>query len=176
MYGDGVAVDDRGRLLELRPQHRFSGRALRLYGPFLDSVSMIVRREALPARPWDASLRIVMDWDLYLHLLSAGRRFDYVPYPVGAYRRHASQASRRPRRHETIVVRERYAIPSARWNQRGGRALHRLRKLTAGSYGRQLRARSLRGRDLRWFGLDEEGLDTFRILLDRCYGGKAKGR
>ena len=173
MYGDAVAVDARGSLLDLRPQHPFSGSILRLYGPFVDTVSMIVRRAALPERPWDEFLRIVMDWDMYLNLMSSRAVYEYVPYPVGAYRRHPGQASRQPERHETTIVRERHGIPSARWTQRGGTALHRMRKLMAGSYARQLRARSLRGRDLRWFG-SEEGLATFRVLLDRCYGQSAE--
>jgi glycosyltransferase involved in cell wall biosynthesis len=175
MYGDCVAVDDRGRLLDLRPQHPFSKRILRLYGPFVDTVSMIARRVALPERPWDESLRIVMDWDFYLNLTSSRAVFEYVPYPVGAYRRHPNQASRQPGRFEDIIVRERHGIPSANWTRRAGVVLHRMRKLTAGSYVRQLRARSLYGRDLRWFGREEE-LATSRALLDRCYGLNAEAK
>jgi hypothetical protein len=110
-----------------------------------------------------------MDWDLYLGLASKGASFHYSAYPVGAFRRHEDQASAKRVRPETRDVRARYAIPTARRYRRAGRVLHRMRKLAAGSYGRQLRARRFRGRDLRWFA-DERGADTFRLVLDHCYG------
>jgi glycosyltransferase involved in cell wall biosynthesis len=169
VYGDCITVDREGRMLGLRPQHPFSPLILRLYGPFLASVSVIIRRSMLEADPWDPSLRLVMDWDLYLGLASKGASFHYSAYPVGAFRQHEDQASSKRVRPETRDVRARYAIPIARWYRRGGTALHRMRKLAAGSYGRQLRARSFRGRDLRWFR-ERDGSETFRLLLDRCYG------
>jgi hypothetical protein len=142
---------------------------LRLYGPFLPSVSMVVRRTMLDERPWDPSLRIVMDWDLYLGLASKGASFRYVTYPVGAFREHADQASAQPGTQETRDVRHRHRIPSGRWHRRGGAALHGIRKLAAGSYGRQRRARAFQGLDLRWFDT-RESAENFRAFLDRCYG------
>jgi glycosyltransferase involved in cell wall biosynthesis len=170
VYGDGIAVDREGRMLSLRPQHPFSPLILRSYGPFPDSVSLIIRRSMLDEDPWDPSLRVVMDWDLYLGLAAKGASFHYVPYPVGAFRQHDDQASARPGRPETGDVRERYAIPTGRWYGTLGTVLHRLRKLTAGSYDRQLRARRFHGSDLRWFDKGS-GANTVRLLLDRCYGG-----
>jgi glycosyltransferase involved in cell wall biosynthesis len=169
VYGDCVTVDRESRILGLRPQHPFSPMILRLYGPFLASVSVLIRRSMLGVDPWDRSLSVVMDWDMYLGLASKGASFHYVPYPVGAFRRHEDQASAKRVRPETRDVRERYAIPRARWYRKAGTGVHRIRKLAAGSYGRQLRARSFRGRDLRWFR-ERDGGDTFRLLLDRCYG------
>lgn len=169
VYGDCITVDREGRMVGLRPQHPFSRLILRLYGPFLASVSVIIRRSVLEEDPWDPSLTVVMDWDLYLGLASKGASFHYVPYPVGAFRQHEDQASAKRVRPETRDVRERYAIPTARWYRRAGTALHRMRKLAAGSYGRQLRARPFRGLDLRWFR-EGNGAGTFRLLLDRCYG------
>jgi glycosyltransferase involved in cell wall biosynthesis len=170
VYGDGIAVDREGRMLSLRPQHPFSPLILRSYGPFLDNVSLIIRRSLLEEDPWDPSLRVVMDWDLYLGLVARGASFHYVPYPVGAFRQHDDQASARRGRPETPALQERYAIPASRWYSELGKVLHRLRKLTARSYGRQLRARRFHGSDLRWFA-NEKGADTVRLLLDRCYGG-----
>ncbi len=169
VYGDCVTVDREGRIIGLRPQHPFSHLILRLYGPFPASVSMIIRRSMLGEDPWDPSLRAVMDWDLYLGLAAKGASFHYVPYPIGAFRQHEDQASDKSGRRETRHVRESYAIPTARWSHRAGKALHRIRKLAAGSYGRQLRARSFQGLDLRWFK-ERNGVDAFRLLLDRCYG------
>lgn len=169
VYGDCVTVDGKGRVIGLRPQHPFSPRILRLYGPFPDSVSVIIRRSTLGEAPWDRSLKVVMDWDLYLDLASRGASFRYVPYPVGAFRQHADQVSGQPGTPETKDVRKRHRIPSARRYRKAGAALHRIRKLAAGSYGRQFRARELRGRDLRWFS-EVDGADTFGLMLDRCYG------
>ena len=171
VYGDCVTVDRDGRMIGLRPQHPFSPLILRLFGPFPASVSMIIRRSMLGEDPWDTSLRVVMDWDLYLRLASKGASFRYVAYPVGAFRLHADQASAQPGTPETSDVRERHRIPSARWYRKAGAALHRIRKLGAGSYGRQLRAKSFRGLDLRWFE-EPDAAQNFRALLDRCYGGR----
>lgn len=173
VYGDCVTVDREGRLLELRPQHPFSPLILRLYGPFIASVSVAIRRSMLGEDPWDRSLTLVMDWDLYLGLASKGATFHYVPYPVGAFRRHADQASAQPARPETRDVRERHQIPSARWYRKAGAALHRIRKLAAGSYGRQLRAKPFRGLDLRWFE-EPDAAQNFRAVLDRCYGDRTR--
>jgi cellulose synthase/poly-beta-1,6-N-acetylglucosamine synthase-like glycosyltransferase len=169
VYGDSIAIDRDSKMLNLRPQHRFSPLILRLYGPFLDSVSMIVRRSILDEAPWDTSLRVVMDWDLYLDLASKGASFHYVPYPVGAFRQHPDQMSAQPGAPETTVVRGRHRIPSARWPRKVGRALHRIRKLATGSYRRQRRAKPFWGHDLRWFD-NEDSAETFQALLDRCYG------
>ena len=168
VYGDCVTVDREGRVIGLRPQHPFSRLILRLYGPFPESVSLIIRRTSLGEDPWDPSLRTVMDWDLYLGLAAEGASFHYVPYPIGAFRQHDGQASDRGGRRETTHVRERHAIPTGRWSHRAGKVLHGMRKLAAGSYRRQLRARSFIGLDLRWFK-ERNGIDTFRLLLDRCY-------
>ena len=170
VYGDCVTVDRDGGFIALRPQHRFSRTILRLYGPFLASVSVLIRRSSLGEDPWDPSLIQVMDWDVYLALASRGAKFLHVAYPVGAFRLHGSQASTRTKhvRRETEEVRKRYGITSSSFSQRAGPMLHGLGKLTAGSYVRQARAAALRGRDLRWFD-GGEGMQTFRVLLDRCY-------
>jgi glycosyltransferase involved in cell wall biosynthesis len=169
VYGDSVAVDREGKVIALRPQHPFSPLILRFYGPFPDSVSMVVRRSILGTGPWDHNLRVVMDWDLLLGLLARGASFHYSAYPVGAFRQHEDQASARPRSGEASAVRERHSIPTSRWYRRGGLALHRVRKLMAGSYVRQLRAMAFRGSDLRWFR-EDVGTASSRALLSRCYG------
>jgi len=168
VYGDSVAVDRDGRFLDLRPQHPFSELTLRLYGPFLNSASLIIRRSMLDKNPWDPSLRVVMDWDLYLGLAARGARFRHIAYPIGAFRRHPDQASVQGPSVETRDVRHRYGIPSARWYRRSGTTLHRMRKLMAGSYLRQFKAKGFQGCDLRWFE-EGSGDDTFQRLMDRCY-------
>lgn len=168
VYGDAIDVDHEGKLIRLRAQHPFSPLILRWYGTF-PSVSFIVRRDVLGQHPWDPAIRVVMDWELFLGLLRKGAAFRHLAYPVGAYRRHEDQVSVGPGSRETTEVRERYGIPTPRVYRRSGTALHRLYKLVAGTYVRQLRARRFRGIDLRWF---QEGVGSgpFEELRDRCYG------
>jgi glycosyltransferase involved in cell wall biosynthesis len=171
VYGDCVFVDEHGRVLRLLPQHPFYRRILEQFGPFIASCATIFRREALGEAPWDPAVERIMDWDLYLRLTAAGARFHWVPYPVGAFRVHASQITARP----ADQSEDSYRRVAARWHLRRsrvslevGRILHGLAKLAAGSYARQFRARRLRGRDLRWFR-SAEGWRTAVALLREVY-------
>jgi glycosyltransferase involved in cell wall biosynthesis len=169
VYGDCIRVDTEGKLIRLHPGHSFSPLILRLYGPFIDTASVIIRRSMLDDRPWDPSLRVVMDWDLYLALASKGASFQYVPYPVGAFREHPDQASAQKGSRETTDVRQRHRISTAKRYRKGGKALHGLRKLAAGSYRRQRKAKGLEGLDMRWFE-EQDGAANLQTLLARCYG------
>jgi glycosyltransferase involved in cell wall biosynthesis len=169
VYGDNVFVDEAGRVMRLLPQHPFSDRILRSYGCFIASSSMILRRTSLSEQPWDPDIRMMMDWDLYMKLSTQGAHFESIKYPVGAFRRHLDQVTANPKdfRDEYVKLFARYGISvkSRRW----GRWLHRLAKLVSGAYGRQLRARTVSGCDLRWFRTDE-GTTTFLALLRAGYG------
>jgi glycosyltransferase involved in cell wall biosynthesis len=173
VYGDAIEVDRDGKMLELRPAHPFVPLILRSYGAFPNTTSVVVRRESLGADPWDPTLKVVMDWDLYLGLLQKGSTFRYVPYPVGAYRHHEDQMSAGPGRGQVAGVRERYGIRTGPIYRVTGLTIHRIYKLVARSYLRQLRARSLHGVDLRWFK-DGLGNGHFQALLERCYGSREK--
>jgi glycosyltransferase involved in cell wall biosynthesis len=164
VYGDTAFVDGDGGLTRLVPQHGFSTTVLRSYGCFISSVSCIVRRSALGADPIDASMRRMMDWDLYLRLAAEDRRFQHVPIPVGAFRAHDTRVTATETRgfmqrlntgdgfgREYDMMRDRYGAFRAR---RAGHAYHGFRKLAAGGYRAQLRARQVRGADLRWFRPD----------------------
>jgi glycosyltransferase involved in cell wall biosynthesis len=178
VYGDCVFVDEYGRVLRLLPQHPFSRRILEQFGPFIASCATIFRREVLGEAPWDPTVERIMDWDLYLRLAAAGARFHWVPYPVGAFRVHASRITARP----AEEFEDSYRGVAARWHLRRtraslevGRVLHGLAKLLAGSYARQFRARRLRGRDLRWFR-SAEGRRTAVALLRQVYRLPAPSR
>jgi len=173
VYGDAIEVDRDGKMLELRPAHPFVPLILRSYGPFPNTASVVMRRESLGVDPWDPTLKVVMDWDLYLGLQQKRATFRYLPYPVGAYRHHEDQMSAGPGRGQVAEVRERYQIPSGQVYRKAGLTIHRIYKLVARSYLRQLRARSLRGADLRWFE-DGLGIEHFQALLERCYGSREK--
>jgi len=176
VYGECLFVDESGRAVRLLSQYPFSARVLRTYGTCISSCSAIIRRSALGKDPWDVGIRRVMDWDLYLGLLSRGAKFLQVRHPVGAFRVHRDQVSAGLWRNwlqEDEFIAARYGQPTdlgERWKSyKRGRWLHRGHKLLRGSYVREMRARSFRGRDLRWFD-SELGYANFIDLLERCYG------
>jgi glycosyltransferase involved in cell wall biosynthesis len=183
VYGDTLFSDGDGRLTRLLPQHAFSPFVLRSYGCFISTVSCIVRRSALGPDPIDASMRRMMDWDLYLRLLEEGASFQYVPVPVGVFRAHDTRVTATERRgflqrlnredgfgHEYDMVRERYGAMRVR---RLGHIVHGGMKLTSGAYRRQARARAVHGADLRWFGSDE-GARGWRRVAESCYPSVAE--
>lgn len=172
VYGDTVFVDRDGSIVRLLPQHPFSERVLRWYGTFLTPGSTFVRRSILDVDAWDASLRQLLDWDLWLRLASEGHRFRYVSWPVSAFRRHPAQLSSNiaeSDRAEWRIIRARYGMHDG-WLRplavATGHLEHAARKLLAGSYWRQWSVRSeLRGRSLRWYA-EDEGMDTYRHLRE----------
>jgi glycosyltransferase involved in cell wall biosynthesis len=183
VYGDTLFSDGDGRLTRLLPQHAFSPFVLRSYGCFISTVSCIVRRSALGPDPIDASMRRMMDWDLYLRLLEEGASFQYLPVPVGVFRAHDTRVTATERRgflqrlnrddgfgREYDMVRERYGAMRVR---RLGHIVHGGMKLTSGAYRRQARARSVHGADLRWFGSDE-GARGWRRVAESCYPSVAE--
>jgi hypothetical protein len=118
-----------GRRARARKQRRFSlPGSLRLYGLFVASVSVIIRCSTMRLDPWDHSVRVVMDWNLYLAVASIGLRFTTslscgrVPAARGRGIRKAC-----PSRGESCP--ERYGMPSACWTQRIGTAVYRMRSL-----------------------------------------------
>jgi glycosyltransferase involved in cell wall biosynthesis len=159
IYGDCCFVDAQGRLLRLVPQHGFDARTLRWYGPFIPSCAAFIRASSLPGRGWDATLRRVMDWDLYLELSRRQSRFVHVGAPLSAFRLHDDQvtATRVPYwEGEGLRVRAKHGLavrPSiVRVLHQVGQIDHGLRKLIVGGYYRQAKVRwRLHGADLRWF-------------------------
>lgn len=93
VYGECVFVDEDGRFERLVPEHVFSGRILREFGCFISSSSVLIRRESLGLPPWDTEVKRIMDWDLYMQLLTAGAHFSHLIHPIGAFRRHIEQVT-----------------------------------------------------------------------------------
>ena len=174
IYGDCVFVDVDGRVERLLPAHRFVARILREYGCFIPSNAVLIRRSVLKDSPWDPSLERIMDWDLFMGLLTRGMHFSYLSYPVGAFRAHDNRVTSKPppSSQEGDEVASRYGLPRDvhdRWRlSRRGRWLHPVYKLVDGGYVRQLEATSLRGRDLRWFA-SAAGRETWASLMRKCY-------
>jgi len=171
VFGDCVFVDAEGRLLRLLPAHTFSRLVLRTYGPFIPSCAALFRRSVLGDTPWDPEIERILDWDLYLRLANDGVRFTYLPYPVGAFRVHESRITATPRSHHIAsyqAVAKRYDLRRGRPSRAVGRLMHVALKAGSGAYVRQLRARGLRGADMRWFA-GSSGREGTSLLLDRCY-------
>jgi glycosyltransferase involved in cell wall biosynthesis len=173
VFGDAIFVDEDGKLIRLFPQHRYSSLLLRHYGVYIASCATVFRRSVLGSKPWDADIRRVMDWDLYLRLDAQGARFLHVPFPVGGYRIHDAQITAQPAEHyaaDLQAVRGRYGIPERRWKQ-PARLMHAVYKLFAGAYGKQFTASRLRGSDMRWCR-PEVGAEGFLEVLMSCYGDR----
>lgn len=175
IYGDCVFVDGDGNLERLLPQHRFNARVLREYGCFIPSNAVLMRRSVLGDAPWDPTLRRIMDWDLFMNLSKRGARFTHLLYPVGAFRAHDDRITSKPPSdyEEEDEVASRYGLPRdvhERWRaSRRGRLLHPIYKAIDGAYLRQLGARPLRGRNIRWF-TSAAGRETWNSLMRNCYG------
>jgi glycosyltransferase involved in cell wall biosynthesis len=173
VYGDAVLIDKDGRLLRYVPQHRFHSRILRWYGPFFSSCTLLIRRDILPSEPWHPLMARVMDWDLYLALAAAEARFVHLRQPVAAFRVHPDQVTAKPgdagladyalvRQRHNVVVRSRSRVTA-------GKVFHGTFKVQEGAYRRQLAARVLRGRDMRWFR-SEPARRAAACLVERCSG------
>jgi glycosyltransferase involved in cell wall biosynthesis len=178
VYGDTLFSDGDGRLTRLLPQHRFSPFVLRSYGCFISTVSCITRTSALGETPIDASMRRMMDWDLYLRLLSEDAAFRHVAVPVGVFRAHDTRVTATERRgffqrlnrgdgfgREYDMVRDRYGAMRMR---RAGHVAHGVLKLADGGYSRQARSRKLHGADLRWWTSPSAAAEWDR-LRTACY-------
>jgi glycosyltransferase involved in cell wall biosynthesis len=168
VYADVVFVDQIGRVARLLPQHPFSALILRTYGCYIPSSGTIFRRSSLPSDPWDVSLKMMMDWDLYLRLAAQGARFEKVNYPVAAFRRHEMQTTAHATdfadEYAGLFARHGISPESRRW----GPWLHGLYKLSSGAYIRQLRARPFSGLGLLW-PRDPNDRAIFERLRKTCY-------
>jgi glycosyltransferase involved in cell wall biosynthesis len=171
IFGDSVFVDAQAHALRLAPQHPMNAVVLRCWESFVAPCASFRRREILPLPAWDERLRVLMDWDQDLRLLSAGAKYRYLPLTLAAFRRHSAQQSalRLPDDElEAQRVVRRHGLPLQGWRRRPssalGHAMHAACKAAAGSYRRQLAARNLRGRDTRWWAT-EEGAATVSALL-----------
>lgn len=177
VFADPAFVDETGRFVRIVPQHPFSRLLLKWYGCFIASCTTMFRREVLETAGWDTSFRLAMDWDLYLRLAETGARFTYVSRPVAAFRLHSSQVIAQPSsKHadEFVELARRHGVRGER-TRFLGRWPHDVFKLVSGSYQPQMRARLLRGRDLRWFASDE-GMRTSVHLIEESYRDRDLGR
>ena len=168
IYGDFLEVEFDGSLRRLVAQHDFSERVLQSTC-YIPSCTTFIRRSAMPAQPWDTQCHTKMDWDLFLELYGAGRKFKNVRQPLTAFRRHPDQvsvgsAAESPE--EFSLIRDRHGIPNGASARRtinvAGKTTRIARKITEGGYLRQVKASRLKGRSVRWF--DEVDVQVLRAL------------
>lgn len=168
IHGDVAYVDENSAFIRLSPQHRMSHRVLRRYGPFIAPPAFFARRSAMPARGFDEGTVKLMDWDIYLHLLSEGASFVHLPRPLGALRIHGRQASNtQVSSDERRRVRSRYGLPYGRYRKVVGllgAAEHAYLKWRTGSYIRQRAAYELVGKGMRWFDGGQSARNVNRLL------------
>ena len=170
VYGDAVFVDAAGRIDRLLAQHRFDRTILFHYGTIIPSCAVLIRRSLLTPSIWDTSLRLLMDRELYMHLVRDGAKVVHTRRPIGAFRVHeerVSAASSAAFQNDYTTIGERYG-PTSRPRKLWARYKRPVLKLLDGSYGRERKIAGLKGRDIRWFA-SEEGREGCRMLFER-YG------
>ena len=168
IYGDFTEVHADGRLKRLVAEHGFSEKTLQALC-YIPSCTTFIRRSAIPARLWDVQCRSMMDWDVFLEMYGAGKKFKHLRRPLAAFRVHADQvtlSSVAQSPEEFVLIRGRHGIPmdgSAVGTVKVvARAAHIARKVFEGGYIREVRAYRLKGRSLRWF--DEVDTEALRAL------------
>ncbi|WP_324275614.1 glycosyltransferase family 2 protein [Blastococcus brunescens] len=159
IYGDFVQVDADGRLLELVAGHSMSSTVMKYYGPLMPTCATFIRRSLLTERDsWHEELRRVMDWDLWLKLLSRRARFAYVGVPLGAFRIHDSNVTNVERSRSAVEYRHldtaygRHVGATGRVLRGWAHLEHALRKVSNGAYIRERILARQRGTDFRWWG------------------------
>lgn len=170
VYGTIAHVDAEGSFTGFGVQHPYSRFALSRVPPFIASCAVLIRRDFLPAVPWDEDLRMAMDWDLYLTLAERGARFLYVPYPVAAFRSHEGQVTAEPgvAHGEVGSILTKHGIGRRKIPTVAGEIAHQALWAAGGRLRRRGPARSMRGADLRWFR-EDVGEGAARELIARCY-------
>ena len=172
VYGDCIFIDGTGNILRLKSAHTFNRFVLWHYGAFIPSCAVLIRRSLLDKDPWNISVDLLMDWQLYIDLALRGARFVWEPYPVGAFRVHAEQITAKDRSEFSSSYRLMRALYNARpsaLHYRVGEVLHGFLKLKDGCYLREYCVRAFRGHNLRWFE-EEEGKEVFQRVVGKCYG------
>lgn len=157
VYGDTVFVDSAGRLERMLTRHGPSGFVLSNRGCYISTCAAFIREDALRGFRFDEDLRVVMDWDLFLHLHVNGRRFHYLARPLGVFRAHDARvtAQRIPRDSpEHRRVRERYGLSTVPvvWpvQRVAGDLLYATRKRITNSHARERASRRFVGVATEW--------------------------
>jgi glycosyltransferase involved in cell wall biosynthesis len=165
IFGDVLFVNEIGAAQRLYAHHPISRVALATR-PTLSPPATFMRASRLHG--WDEEMRQLLDWDLWLRLARRGAVFQYAPGPLAAFRRHPGQVSQNltsADRGEWSKLASRYELRRDFATRMFGQSVRMALKAATGGYARQITARRLRGRSVRWFESR-----VARRLLDDTFG------
>lgn len=173
IYADSIDVDETGLIQGSGTAHTFHYPTLLYYGCFILSDATFFRRRLFEEGfLLDVDYRIVMDFEFFVRLAHAGKKFKYMKRFVGAFRQHGlNMASVHPemRRRERLRTQDLYSsinLPDCGYDTladvyRAGRILL---KILNGNYARQLKVLRFAGSETRWFRGDEGGRICAAVL------------
>lgn len=94
VYGDYAIVDEDGRPREVVTAPPFAAGTLRRYN-FVPPHSTFVRRRVVHEQGFwlDPELRFAGDWEWFLRMALAGKRFEHLPGVLSEFRRHPTQVT-----------------------------------------------------------------------------------
>jgi glycosyltransferase involved in cell wall biosynthesis len=176
VYGDSLHVDETGKLMRLVAQHGFSRTVLQsMRHLYIQTSSTFYRRRVWESGDLilDQNFRQAMDQELFVRLAHTGYRFAHVPVPLSCFRVHDLQLTAQ---NGSAIAEKEFRAVEARFGYRAkpwaGRGMHRALKAMNGAYLRELRARHLQGRTLRWFA-DPAAAQVSRQLVRPLQGEAA---
>lgn len=89
LYGDGVVINEEGRILKVNPSYKFSYSMLRR-GQFFYQPSTFFRKDVIQKYELDVDIDLPMDYEFFLRMASDGLEFKYFPRIISAYRLHSA--------------------------------------------------------------------------------------
>lgn len=112
VYGDCFFVDENRKILRLKSEGNFSWNMLLFYGCYVPSTSSFFHKRTVEAAGFlDDSLKVCMDYELFLRLAHHGFRFEHIPAPLACFRWHGSNVSSvyaQKRREEKLCLQRKY--------------------------------------------------------------------
>jgi glycosyltransferase involved in cell wall biosynthesis len=94
IYGEAQFVTESKQLIRTRHEHAFDFNTLLFYGCYIQSTATFLRRDIIEAgQLLDLHYKVCMDFEYYLRLSHAGRRFTFLPEPLAAFRWHGANTS-----------------------------------------------------------------------------------
>ena len=113
IYGEVRFVDETGKKIRVKRDHRFSGFVLLWYGCYISSAATFWRRCVLDAGDYlDASYKVCMDFEYWVRLWRHGYRFSFLPATIASFTWHdgnVSEVFAARRREERNKVQDLYA-------------------------------------------------------------------
>jgi len=163
IYGDGISVNDQGRVIRTKPAHCFDYGILLYYGCFIGTLNAFFKRAIFEQGLFiDVDYRVVMDFEYFVRLGAMGKVFTYVPSLLGAFRWTGQNASLQTdkRRQERLRVQRtwsRLKLPDFGYDVLSEvyRAKRISVKLLNGNCWRELRMLSHAGEPTDWFRCGE---------------------